>query len=682
MQFLRLSLAMLALLGCRAWLVDSKASAGDGPLKSGIDLANFDTSLRPGQDFYEYVNGNWIKRNPIPPEYSRWGAFPKLRDDNLAALRQIVEELTSRTGGLDEDRRKIRDFYLTAMDEAKLEQQGVSPLESELERVSKIKSPDELIALVGEFHAAGISGFFRFSVAQDEKHSDRYAVHLHQGGLGLPERGYYLGTSEDSKRIRAQYREHVAKMLALLGESPQAASTEADAVLMVETKLAEASRTPVQLRDREAQYNKKTLAELAALTTDVNWELYFKTVGAAGFSDVIVGQPEFFQRVNELLKSAPMDEWRAYLRWHLIHSTAAYLSDAFERENFRFYSQQMRGVKEMQPRWKRAIGAIDGLMGEALGRLYVEKYFPPAAKRRMDELVKNIMAAYRQRIETRDWMGPDTKKQALAKLDTVMPKIGYPDKWRDYAALEVGTDSYVRNVLRAEGFEFRYRLSKLGKPVDRTEWHMTPPTVNAYYNSTMNEIVFPAGILQPPFFNPAADDAVNYGAIGAVIGHEITHGFDDQGSRSDAYGNLKNWWTAEDRARFTAKTDALVKQFDACVAVDDLHVNGRLTLGENIADLGGITISYAAYQRSLNGGSPPIIDGLSGPQRFFIGFAQVWRGSTRDADQRVLLRTDPHSPPRFRTLVPLSNLAAFYQAFDVKPGDAMYRPPQERVEVW
>ena len=682
MRYKSLARATFVLFGVCAVLIGMTALGGDGPLKSGIDRANFDTSVRPGQDFYEYVNGNWIRNNPIPPEYSRWGAFPKLRDDNFAALRQIVEGLTGQSGTLDADRRKLRDFYLTAMDEARLEQQGVSPLEGELEKISRLSSPDELIALVGHFHATGVSGLFGFSVGPDEKQSDRYAVHLHQGGLGLPERGYYLGATDDSKRIRAQYLEHVAKMQALLGDSPESASAGAAAVLAIETRLAEASRAPVQLRDREAQYNKKTLSGLASLTPNLNWDQYLKAIGSVGLSEVIVGQPEFFQRVSDMVASVSMPDWRTYLRWHLVHSSAAYLSDAFERENFRFYGQVMRGVKKMQPRWKRSIGTIDGLMGEALGRLYVEKYFTPAAKERMDELVKNILAAYRERIESRDWMGEETKKQALAKLAAVMPKIGYPDKWRDYSALEVGADSYVQNFMRAEAFEFRYRLSKLGQPVDRAEWHMTPPTVNAYYNPTMNEIVFPAGILQPPFFNPDADDAVNYGAIGAVIGHEITHGFDDQGSRSDAQGNLKNWWTAEDRARFTARTDALVKQFDACVAVDDLHVNGRLTLGENIADLGGITISYAAYQKSLNGRVPPVIDGLTGPQRFFIGFAQVWRGSTRDADERVLLRTDPHSPPRFRTLVPLSNLQSFYDAFDVKPGDAMYRPPSLRVEVW
>jgi putative endopeptidase len=583
---------------------------------------------------------------------------------------------------LDADRRKLRDFYVTAMDEARLEAAGASPLAGAIGAIAKIKAHEELIAELARLHLAGTSALFGVAVEQDEKQSSRYAAYLMQGGLGLPERDYYLGNTKDSQRIRGLYREHVAKMLRLLGDSPQAASQGADVVLGIETRLAEASRTPVQLRDREAQYNKKTLHKLALLTPHFNWDVYLRTMDAGGLSDVVVGQPEFFQRVDQMVETVPLDDWRTYLRWHLVHSLAAYLNRPFEEENFRFYSGVLRGVKQMQPRWKRAVTTIDLQMGEALGRLYVEKHFTPAAKERMDELVKNLIAAYRERIESRDWMGPETKKQALIKLSTVLPKIGYPDKWRDYSGLEITGDSYAQNVMRAQAFEARYRLSKLGKPVDRTEWHMTPPTVNAYYNPTMNEIVFPAGILQPPFFDPTADDAVNYGGIGAVIGHEITHGFDDQGSRSDAEGNLKNWWTSQDRARFTAKTDKIVKEYDACVAVDGLHVNGRLTLGENIADLGGVTIAYAAYQKSLEGRPAPVIDGFSGAQRFFIGFAQVWRGSIRDADQRLRLRTDPHSPMQFRATVPLTNVDAFYAAFDVKPGDAMYRRPEDRVQVW
>jgi putative endopeptidase len=678
----KLTCWLTGLLACGALMHCACCQAGDAALKSGIDRRTFDMSIKPSDDFFLYVNGTWIKHNPIPPEYSRWGAFPKLRDDNLLALREILEDLTRQTGKLDADRQKLRDLYATAMDEAKLERDGASPLSGDLDKIAGIKTRDELIAQIGRLRASGTSMLFGFAVSPDEKQSTVYAAHLRQGGLGLPERDYYLGTTDDSKRIRSQYRDHVAAMLRLLGDSPEAAPAAAETVLSIETRLAEASRTPVQLRDREAQYNKKTASQRASLAPHVNWELYLKTVEVDPACDTIVGQPEFFQRVNQLLDSVSLGDWRTYLRWHLVHAMAPYLSNDFEKEDFRFYSEVLRGVKEMQPRWKRAIATVDAQMGEALGRLYVEKYFTPAAKARMNDLVKNLTAAYQERIQSRDWMGPKTKEQALVKLAAFIPKIGYPDKWRDYSGLEIRTDSYAANVTRAEAFEARYRLARLGQAVDRTEWHMTPPTVNAYYNATMNEIVFPAGILQPPFFDPEADDAVNYGAIGAVIGHEISHGFDDQGSRSDAQGNLKNWWTDEDRARFTAKTDKLAKQYDACVAVDDLRVNGRLTLGENIADLGGVTIAYVAYQKSLGGRPAPVIDGFTGPQRFFIGYAQVWRGSMRDAEQRLRLRTDPHSPGQFRTLVPLTNIQAFYDAFDVKPSDAMYRQPADRVEVW
>jgi putative endopeptidase len=658
------------------------AARAEPALKSGVDRSTFDTSVAPGEDFYQYVNGNWIKENPIPPEYSRWGSFPKLRDDNLVALHEIMEDLAKQTGAMDEERRKLRDFYLTAMDENKLREQGAKPLAEELERIAKVGNRAELVALLAHYRVAGLPMVFGLSVSQDEKQSTRYAVHLRQGGLGLPERNYYVGTTEDSKRVREQYRLHVAKMLELLGDSAQTAESGAGAVLEIETKLAEASRAPAELRDREANYNRKTMDEMRSLAPSVDWNEYLKTIELSGVEDVIVGQPEFMQRASELLASVPIEQWRAYLRWHLVHTAAAYLSDEFERENFRFYSETLRGVKEMQPRWKRALATLDRQMGEALGRLYVEKHFSPAAKQRMDALIQNIMVAYRQRIETREWMGAETKKAALAKLAAITPKIGYPAKWKDYSGLAIKSDSYAQNVMRAEAFESRYRLSRLGQPVDRTEWHMTPPTVNAYYNGTLNEIVFPAGILQPPFFDPAADDAVNYGAIGCVIGHEITHGFDDQGSRSDGEGNLKNWWTAEDRARFNARTEKVVKQYDACAVVGDLHINGRLTLGENIADLGGVMIAYAAYQKSLEGKPAPVIDGLTGPQRFFIGYAQVWRGSIRDADQRLLLRTDPHSPARFRTMVVLSNVPAFYEAFGVKQGQAMWREEGERAEVW
>jgi putative endopeptidase len=652
-------------------------------LKSGIDRSNFDTSVKPGDGFYNYVNGKWIERNPIPPEYSRWGAFPKLRDDNLLALREILEDLDKQSTPLDAERRKLRDFYKAAMDEANIEKLGATPLKEPLAKIAVVDDSTKSLATeAGRLREIGVAALFNMYVDQDEKQSTRYTVILGQGGMGLPDRDYYVGKTDDSKRIREQYQAHVAKMLMLIGDSPDDAAKGAETVLRIETQMAEKSRTPVELRDREANYNRKSMPELAELTPNLSWDSYLDAVDIHKVDHVVVGQPEFFERVNQLVKSIPLADWRTYLRWHLVHGMAPFLSSEFENENFRFYSQELRGVKEMQPRWKRVITVIDDQMGEALGKLYVERHFPPAAKKRMDELVKNLMAAYRERIETRDWMGEKTKKLALAKLETVMPKIGYPSKWRDYSALEIVSDSYAANAMNAEAFETAYRLSRLDKPVDRLEWHMTPPTVNAYYNASLNEIVFPAGILQPPFFDMTADDAVNYGGIGAVIGHEISHGFDDQGSRSDAQGNLKNWWDDKDRERFTAKTDRLVKQYNECVVLNDLHVNGQLTLGENIADLGGVMIAYSAYQKSLHGAESRAIDGFTGPQRFFVGFAQVWRGSIRDAELRLRIRTDPHSPAEFRTLIPLSNVDAFYEAFDVKPGDSRYRAPADRVEVW
>ncbi len=492
---------LLAMVVLSFVIAMERRSSAEEPRKSGIDRANFDKSVKPGDDFYDYVNGEWIKNNPIPPEYSRWGAFPKLRDDNLIALHEILEGLGKDSDSLDEEQRKLRDFYRTAMDEKAIERAGATPLDAPLKKIEDIKDKKQLVAEVGRLRATGIDALFSFYVDQDEKQSERYAAHLEQGGLGLPDRDYYVGSSEDSQKVREKYREHVAKMLGLLGEKQEAAKAGAETVLRIETKLAEESRTPVQLRDREAQYNKKTFAELSELAPAVDWSVYLKQIDIDDLKMVIVGQPEFFKRVNELVNSVSIDDWRTYLRWHLVHSLAPYLSSDFENENFRFYSQELRGVKEVQPRWKRVVTAIDSEMGEALGKLYVKQHFPPQAKERMDELVKNLMVAYRERLSSRDWMGEKTKKLAVEKLDAVLPKIGYPSKWRDYSDLKVGTKSYAENVMQADAFETHYRLSRLGKPVDRLEWHMTPPTVNAYYNQSMNEIVFPAGILQPPFFD-------------------------------------------------------------------------------------------------------------------------------------------------------------------------------------
>ena len=655
--------------------------AADAPLKSGIERSYFDESVKPGQDFFQYVNGGWIKKNPIPPDQSSWGVDQVMHEQTLVWLRDIIESL-SKKKDLTPNEQKIRDLYATATDDAKLQKDGAAPLKDELDAIAKAQSIDQLVALIAHEHVNGLDVTFNFSINPDEKVSTQYRVHLSQGGLGLPERGYYLDDDEDQKQIRTQYMAHVAKMFELLGDTPAAAKSEAKVVMDIETQLAKASRTPVQLRDVEAQYNKKTLAELRALSPKWNWDLYFKSIGNPEMTEVIVGQPEFFEQFNKMLASVSLTDWQTYLRWHLIHETAKRLSDPFVNEDFHFYGEVLSGLKEIQPRWKRGIRAVDSMLGEALGQLYVEKHFTPDAKRRAQDLVRNIVDAYRDRIEAVDWMAPQTKKQAIAKLATVMRKIGYPDKWRDYSDYEVKSDSYVQNALRGNAFDFRYWLHKLPQPVDKTLWEMTPPTINAYYEPSLNEIVFPAGILQPPYFDPTSDDAVNYGAIGAVIGHEMTHGFDDQGCLFDAEGNMKNWWTPDDKKRFDAKGAKLVKQFDACVAVDDVHVNGKLTLGENIADLGGLAIAYSAYHKSLGGKPAPMLDGFTGDQRFFIGFGQSWRTHTRPETLKMRVRVDPHSPERFRVNVPVSNVQAFYDAFGIKAGDAMYRAPDARVEIW
>jgi putative endopeptidase len=656
-------------------------SAAD-PLKSGIDLQGMNTAIKPGDDFFSYANGNWIAKNPIPPDQSSWGVDQVLHLQNLKWLRESIEALSAPDAKLDADGRKIRDLYATATDEKKLEAQGTSALNDEFAQIAKINTIDDVIAMVGHQHVDNSDSLFSFGIGPDEKASSKYAVYLSQGGLGLPERGYYVDKEDDSKKMRDLYRKHVARMFELFGESVDAAGHDAESILNLETELAKVSRTPVQLRDVEAQYNKKSIDELKKLSPNINWDVYFKAISLPAVEAVIVGQPEFFERINALLKSTPIDQWKTYFRWRLMHQCAGYLNDTIVGENFKLYGTALSGVTEIQPRWKRGIRAVDSLMGEALGRLYVEKHFPPEARTRVRAMVQNIIDAYRDRILEVDWMAPETKQQAVGKLAVVLRKIGYPDHWHDYTNLQIGTDSYVQNMLNAQAFDFRFWMGKLKEPVDRTLWEMTPPTINAYYDPTLNEIVFPAGILQSPYFDPQAEDAVNYGSIGAVIGHELTHGFDDQGALFDATGNMKNWWTAADKKRFDAKGAAIVKEFDACVAIDNIHVNGKLTLGENIADLGGLVIAYNAYQKSLHDQPSPTLDGFTGDQRFFLGFAQSWRTSNRPEELKSRLRVDPHSPEQFRVNVPCSNVQAFYDAFGVSTEQKMFRAPGERVLVW
>lgn len=671
------SLALLAILPIPSHL----AAAEPRPeLRSSINPAEFDAAVGPRADFFQYVNGAWLKSHPIPPDRADWGVDAELEERNQQDLKAIAEGLQADSAATG-DSQKIRDFYATAMDAAKLNRDGAQALAPELARIGEAAGTADLIRVLARLHAIGCGPLFSASVDQDQKRSDRYALCLSQGGTILPERGYYLGNDPESRKIRQAYRGHVRRMFILLGDAPSVATAEAGTVLALETRLAEKQMTPVELRDPEPQYNRMTPAQLAALATDVDWDLYLRSIGAANVKEVIVCQPEFLKRVGQLWRQVPPADWRTYLRWHLAARAAPHLSDPFVAEDFSF-EQTLGGAKELKPRWKRAIETIDLLMGEALGRIYVERRFGAQAKQRINGLVDNLVAAYAERIRNRKWMGEATRTKALAKLAAMRRKLGFPDKWRDYSALSIGTDSYLLNGFRAAEFEFRRRLARLDQPVDVTEWEMTPPSVNACYNATTNDITFPAGILQPPFFDAQADDALNYGAIGAVIGHEMTHGFDDQGSKYDAAGNLANWWTAKDRARFDACAAKLVGQFNARIAIDSLHVNGELTLGENIADLGGLCIALDAYNRSLKGNPAPVIDGLTGPQRFFISYTICWRNEYRPEQLKVLLRSDEHAPPRFRVLVPLSNMPAFLDAFGVRKGDAMFRSPAERAEVW
>jgi putative endopeptidase len=649
-----------------------------------IDSVNMDGSVKPCENFYQYANGGWIKANPVPADKSRWGSFEQVADRNRDILKSILDEVSARKdwpkGSIEQ---KVADFYASGMDEAAIEKAGTAPLKPWLAKVDNLKTTKSLPALLGELRLDGIGGGFGFMVAQDPKESTRYIGTLNQGGLGLPDRDYYLREDPKSKEIRANYVAHVTKMLELAGEKPDAAAAAAAAVMDVETQLAKASLTRVENRDPQKTYNKMTLAELEKLGPDFSWRAYFDQLGVKQVPDLNVRQPQFFKAIAEMSTTVPLEQWRMYLRWHVINGMADSLSKAFQDESFAFRGKVLNGVPEQEDRWKRVQAATDRALGEALGQLFVRRTFSPEAKARMIELVENLRAALKERIETLDWMSPETKAQALRKLAAFHVKVGYPDKWRDYGKLEITRTSYAENLLRARHFETARNLAKLGKPIDRTEWGMTTPTVNAYYSSTMNEIVFPAGILQPPFFDAKADDAVNYGGIGGVIGHEMSHGFDDSGSQFDADGNLKNWWTDVDRAAYKARTELIVKQFDAYEALPGEHVNGKLTLGENIGDLGGLKIAFAALEKALaKKGRPGLIDGFTPQQRFFLNWAQVWRMTIRDEALRVRLNTDPHSPGKYRVIGPLSNLPEFYEAFSCSAGTGMVRPPEVRPSIW
>jgi putative endopeptidase len=663
---------------------DAKKDESTAVKNTGIDIANIDSTIKPTEDFYQFVNGKWLKSNVIPESESRWGSFNELEKKNKEKLLAILDSAAANKNAKPgSNEQKIGDFYSVAMDSVKLNKDGVSPLNEEFAGIENVKTQDDLIKEVAHLHSIGVGAMFSGYIGQDPKISTEYVTQLGQGGISLPDRDYYTNKDARTLGIQKAYVKHVANMFALLGDKPEVAEKNAKTVYDIETNFAKASMTKIEMRDPVKMYNKKSIKELADLTPNFNWTMYFDAIGLKNVNTVIVAQPDFLKQLNSSIKSVSINDWKTYLRWGLIDGSASKLSDNFVNEHFDFYGKTLLGIPALKPRWKRALEATDGSLGDALGQIFVEKHFTEESKKRVGEMVKNLIAAYRVRIAGRDWMSEETKKAANLKLDKVMLKLGFPDKWKDYSTLDIKRDSYIQNYMRANEYSFKEMVNKLGKPVDRTEWGMTTPTINAYYNPSLNEIVFPAGIMQPVFFNPDADDAVNYGSMGAIIGHELTHGFDDEGAQFDADGNLKNWWTDADKANFKKKTDILVAQFDSYIAIDSMHVRGALTLGENIADLGGLTISYYAFKKSLEGKpAPEKIDGFTAEQRFFMAWAQGWRGNMRPEFLKNMVQTNPHAPGNFRVNGPPSNMQEFYDAFGVKEGDKMYRPKAERAEIW
>lgn len=650
--------------------------------RSIIDPAKLDNKTGACNDFFGYVNNISIKNDPIPADQTSWGTFNKLREHSLTTQHEIVDAMALTQAKAGSIEQKIGDFYASGMDEATIEKAGYMPIKSDLKRIDALRHPDDIAKWVRDYAAQGEQVLFEFGPAPDFKNSTMTIGFAGQGGLGLPDRDYYLKTDAESKKLLAAYQTHVANLLTLIDVNPVEAAKQAQAVVDLETKLAQASLTKVALRDPNNKYHLVSLADAEKATPHFSWASYFSALGVNGQSSFSLSPPQFFATMDKLISEAPIAQWQAYFRFHIIADAAPALSKAFVDERFAFIGKTMQGQKENKPRWKRILGATNDEMGMALGELYVAKTFPPEAKQRAQELVDNLHNALKVRIENLDWMSPTTKKQALEKWASFMPMIGYPDKWRDWSGLNIVHDDYFANLRAADKFNQAWEMAKIGKPVDRREWGMTPQTVNAYYNPLLNEIVFPAAILQPPFFDAKADDALNYGAIGAVIGHEMTHGFDDKGSQFDAKGNQQNWWTDADKKDFESRTAKLVKQFDDYVAIGDLHVNGKLTLGENIADLGGINIALDALHVALKKNPQAAIDNFTPEQRFFISFAQVWEGQYRDEALKLLVNTNPHSPSRFRANGAPSNMPIFAQSFQCKTGDAMVRNVDNQVKIW
>lgn len=672
LPFVALSLALVT--GCN----NKKEVA----LTSGIDLANLDTTVAPGTDFYQYACGGWMKNHPLTDEYPQFGSFHQLAENNNKQLRELITEIaaTEHTpGSIDQ---KIGDLYKIAMDSVKLNKDGAAPILPLLQKIAAVKSSADVMPMMAELVNEGVGSYFGFGVSADEKNSSMNIFQIGQGGIALGEREYYLDTDSATQKIRDEYKKHLVKMFQLVGDDAATATQKMEYILEIETAIAKASKSRAELRDPEANYNKMNLDEFKKLTPDMDWDTYLNAIGAKGVDELIVGQIAPLQEVNKLLKTFPVEKHIAYLQGRVIRNAASYLSDDFRAEVFNFSGKVLSGAKEDRPRWKRTIGEIDDVLGEAVGQMYVQKYFPAAAKERMQHLVKNLQTALGERISNLEWMGDSTKQKALEKLNAFTVKVGYPDKWKDYTTLEIKNDSYWENMVRASRWELADEMGRIGKPVDKSEWLMTPQTVNAYYNPTTNEICFPAGILQPPFFDMNADDAFNYGAIGVVIGHEMTHGFDDQGRQYDKEGNLTDWWNAADAENFKKRAQVMVDFFNNIEVLPGLHANGEITQGENIADHGGLKVSYQAFKEATKDAPLPVKDGFTPEQRFYLAYANVWASNTRDEMIRMLTRMDVHSLAKWRVDGALPQIQEWYDAFGITENDSLYIAPEKRVSIW
>lgn len=648
-----------------------------------IDPVNMDLSVRPGDDFYQYASGTWIKNNPVPAKETRWGSFNVLRDFNINAVKGLVEDAAAdKSVPAGSVKRRVGDFYTAAMDSLTIEKLGYTPIKPELEKIKQVKNIADVLNHIADLRTAGIaSPMFGFGVGQDRKNVNKYLPQLGQGGTTLPDRDYYLKDDSRSVKIREAYNTYMISLFRLTGSTAAEAAKKAAGIMSIEKKFAEAQMTRLELRDPYKTYNKYTVTDFNKTTPGIDWKAMLTRFLVAGQDTVLVSSPKFFVSLDRMLKDVPLADWKTYLEWNILKSAAPHLSSPFVNATFAF-NQVQSGQKVQTPRWQRMSQLTDATIGDLLGQLYVAKYFKPDAKIRMNELISNLRKAFEIRIKNLDWMSDVTKQKALEKLHAFAPKIGYPEKWRTYDGLVISPTTYLQNLRNAGAWTYKEMIDQLGKPVDRTRFGMTPPTVNAYYSPTMNEIVFPAGILQFPFFDPNADDAVNYGGIGAVIGHEMSHGFDDTGSQYDKDGNLRNWWTAEDREKFNAKTNLLGEQFSGYKVLDTIPVNGKLTMGENIGDLGGLNAAYEAFKMTKQGQSDAKIDGFTPDQRFFLSWAQVWRGNILPETAAQMIKTDTHSPGPFRTIGAPVNMDAWYEAFDVKPGDKMYKKPKDRIRLW